>query len=737
MLRSSLWLVRTGAAIYFILVLGITLSVLAFRYSAESIREKEQLRFDIVTKQATMLVKNRMDAYRQTLYAGVGLFDSSVSVERNEWHDFVKTLRIDKNFSGIQGLGFAEVVYPNKKNEYISKIRKDGFADYSIRPGGERDIYTPIVYLEPFNERNKQAFGYDMFSEATRREAMVRAVTSGEAATSGKVRLVQENNIDEQAGFLTYVPVYHKGMPIKTKEERMAAIKGFVYAPFRMKDLMHGVLGSRYESIDLEIYDGESVDPGNLLFDTHEKHDAIPSMSEEVQLDINGRLWTLHFKSLKEFENEANTYEPWVILTFGILLSGALFGVMLAIVQTRERAQALADKMTEKLSLSEERLRFALEGSGDGIWDWNIVTNEVFFSKRWKEMLGFADDEIQGSLDEWKNRIYPDDLEQVFEDVKEHFDGKTQVYINEHRMRRKDGSYMWILDRGVVVSRDRYGKPTRMVGSHTDITPQKNAEDELKKINEHLAGLVEKETARRMEKDRLLIQQSKLATMGEMIGAIGHQWRQPLNSLGLMIQDTVFAHEYGELDKEYLIHFKEEAMNTIQTMSKTIDDFKNFFSPNKKEEQFFLEDAILQSIKILEAQFKSNNIKIFFDIDSVHKHDYICYKNELNQVILNILANAKDALLEKRPQNSFVKIEVVDITAGYEIIIEDSAGGIQEDIIGKVFDPYFTTKEEGKGTGIGLYMSKDIVVEHLGGKIGAENSENGAKFTIWLPHKEG
>jgi PAS domain S-box-containing protein len=734
--RSSLWLVRTRAAIYFILALGVALSILAFRYSAESIKEKERLRFDIVTKQAAMLVKNRMDAYKQTLYAGSGLFDSSVSVERNEWRDFVKTLRIDKNFSGIQGLGFAEVVYPNKKNEHISKIRKEGFADYSIRPDGERDIYTPIIYLEPFNDRNKRAFGYDMFSEQTRREAMVRAVVSGEAATSRKVRLVQENNIDEQAGFLTYAPVYHKGMPIQTKEERMAAIKGFVYAPFRMKDLMSGVLGSKYENIDLEIYDGEEIDSRNLLFDTHEKHDATSFMSEEVQLDINGQIWTLYFKSLKGFDSEVSTL-PWVILIFGILLSSSLFGVMLAIVQTKERAQTLADKMTEELSLSEERLRFVLEGSGDGIWDWNIATNEVFFSKRWKEMLGFADDEIQGSLDEWKNRVHPDDLEQVFEDVKEHFDGKTQVYINEHRVKCKNGSYKWILDRGVVVSRDRYGKPTRMVGSHTDITPQKDAEDELKKINEHLAGLVEKETAKRMEKDRLLIQQSKLATMGEMIGAIGHQWRQPLNSLGLMIQDTVFAHEYGELDKEYLKHFKEESMNTIQSMSKTIDDFKNFFSPNKKEERFFLEDAILQSIKILEAQFKSNSIKIFFDIDLAHKHDYICYKNELNQVILNILANAKDALLEKKPQDPFVKVEVVSVFEGYEITIEDSAGGIAEGIIDKIFDPYFTTKEEGKGTGIGLYMSKDIVVEHLGGKISVKNSENGAKFTIWLPRKEG
>lgn len=518
----------------------------------------------------------------------------------------------------------------------------------------------------------------------------------------------------------------------------MAAIQGFVYAPFRAKDLMNGVMGNRYKDIDLEIYDGISTDRSSLMFDAHPSHDdrIDNSLSDLVLLNIDGRTWTLYFRPLKGFFDEAKSSEPLYVLIGGILLSFAVFTIMLSLVRTKEKAQELAEKITKELSISEERLRFALEGSGDGIWDWNIKGDEIFFSKRWKEMLGFGEDEISNNLDEWKKRVHGDDVGRVELDLRAHFEGGTPIYINEHRVQTKDGSYKWILDRGIVVSRDKDGSPLRMVGSHTDITAQKEAEEKLKTINEHLSKVVEEEIAKRIEKDKLLIQQSKLATMGEMIGAIGHQWRQPLNSLGILVQDILFAHKYGELDEKYLEEFKESAMQMIRNMSSTIDDFKNFFSPNKREEQFFIEDAIAQTLKILEAQFKNNDIEILFDSQSIKKHSYICYKNELNQVILNILANAKDALLERKPTVRFVKIDVENSDGGIGISIEDSAGGIAEDIIGKVFDSYFTTKGEEKGTGIGLYMSKNIIEEHLGGKVWVENTSNGARFKIWLPNKE-
>lgn len=244
--------------------------------------------------------------------------------------------------------------------------------------------------------------------------------------------------------------------------------------------------------------------------------------------------------------------------------------------------------------------------------------------------------------------------------------------------------------------------------------------------------LIKQIEAEKLHKERLLIQQSKLAAMGEMIGAIAHQWRQPLNSLGLLVQDVEFAFDEEELDKEYVVHFKDKAMDAIKYMSKTIDDFKNFFSPHKKIETFFIEEAIRQTLSILEAQFKNNNIAVTFG-SNAQKIPYVCNKNELSQVFLNILANAKDALLDKKNTEKFIVINTFADRELATITIEDSAGGIPTDIIDKIFESHFTTKEQSGGTGIGLYMSKSIVEEHLGGSITVENTDNGAKFTIRLP----
>lgn len=197
---------KTRFASYLLLAIGIMISLSAYLHLNENFEERERLRFLTVTKQVTLLVKNRMDAYRQTLYAGAGLFNASNEGTRAEWRTFVKSLKIEENFPGIQGLGYSEVARPFEKDKLVAKVRADGFANFDIKPVGVRDIYTSIIYLEPFNERNKRAFGYDMYSEEVRREAMNRAIVSGAAALTGKVHLLQENNVDVQAGFLMYVP---------------------------------------------------------------------------------------------------------------------------------------------------------------------------------------------------------------------------------------------------------------------------------------------------------------------------------------------------------------------------------------------------------------------------------------------------------------------------------------------------------------------------------------------------
>jgi len=229
----------------------------------------------------------------------------------------------------------------------------------------------------------------------------------------------------------------------------------------------------------------------------------------------------------------------------------------------------------------------------------------------------------------------------------------------------------------------------------------------------------------------LLIQQSRLAAMGEMIGNIAHQWRQPLNAIGLVIQNILDAYEYSELTKDYLEKQVVKAGDIIHFMSQTIDDFRNFFKQDKEKRDFSLKETIVKTISFVEAGFKNHNIQLELDIgEDIIVHGY---PNEYSQVLLNILNNAKDAYLNENKRRRWVKISASAADKRSVVVIRDNAGGISEKIISKIFEPYFTTKEPGKGTGIGLYMSKAIIEKNMGGSLAARNIGNGAEFRIEVP----
>jgi len=248
---------------------------------------------------------------------------------------------------------------------------------------------------------------------------------------------------------------------------------------------------------------------------------------------------------------------------------------------------------------------------------------------------------------------------------------------------------------------------------------------EINKLNKDLEIKIKKAVEENQKKEQLLFQQSKLVAMGEMIGAIAHQWRQPLNSLALNIQLLVDDFFDKKVDNKYIEEFEKKSLNIINFMSKTIDDFREFFKNDKEKEKFDLMEAVIDVLKLIDKQIKNHNISI--DINGSGK-TILGYKNELKQVILNIITNAKDALIEKNIKDAKISIFVHDNT----IVIEDNAGGIPKEIGDRIFEPYFTTKEEGKGTGIGLYISKVIIEEHFKGKIYFENTQNGVKFIIEL-----
>ncbi|MBF0317676.1 MAG: PAS domain S-box protein [Nitrospirae bacterium] len=259
-------------------------------------------------------------------------------------------------------------------------------------------------------------------------------------------------------------------------------------------------------------------------------------------------------------------------------------------------------------------------------------------------------------------------------------------------------------------------------------------QQELQLLNRTLEDRVRDEIARRLEGEQMLIQQSKLAAMGEMLSMIAHQWRQPLSSITTISGDMQVSLVLDTFSKDELYESLKKINYQAQYLSKTIDDFRLFFSPRKKRENIYLGDIIDQALAIIKNSLDYNAIKVRIDCSlasQIHT-----YANEITQVLLNVFKNAQDALVARRIQAPEITVACKDDNGFFAVLdIQDNAGGMPEEIIDKVFEPYFTTKDNSTGTGLGLYMSKMIIEKHCGGELSVKNTGQGACFTIRLPYK--
>lgn len=399
-----------------------------------------------------------------------------------------------------------------------------------------------------------------------------------------------------------------------------------------------------------------------------------------------------------------------------------------------ERKQA-----EELLRLSEERFRGLVEQAPVGIFVADAQGHYIDVNPAGTQMLGYTHEEICRMS--FVDVLAPEEMAQIPEEVDRLADGK--VHRHEWRFKRKDDSFFI----GEVIGRQL--PDGRLQGILRDMTEHKKAEAMLKDMNEELElrvadrtqelanslNMLRVETNERLqatealrEKERMLIQQSRQAAMGEMIGNIAHQWRQPLNTLGLHAQRINLFYGSPNFNKEFLENSTAKTMEIIKHMSKTIDDFRNYFKPEKEKTVFKVIDAIKNTLSLLEGNFHNPPIAIDF---VEHGNPVIKgYQNEFAQAFLNILNNARDAIIEWKITDPRIIITICSEESCAVVTVADNAGGIPDEIINKVFDPYFTTKGPQVGTGIGLFMSKTIIEKNMGGKLTVRNTDTGAEFRI-------
>jgi len=827
---SQRW--RMPVVVWLTLLICLAMTGLAWHSVKTSTEQAAADGFQRLVQEIGDNLLQRMRAYEQVLRGGVALFQASDAVTRADWRHYVGTLRIDENFPGIQGIGFAKLIQPHELSRHIAAIRAEGFADYSVRPPGERALYTSIIYLEPFNQRNQAAFGYDMFSEPTRHAAMSLARDRAQTAVSGKVILKQEITRDVQNGFLMYLPLYRQGAALETVEQRRAALLGYVYSPFRVNDFMRGTLGGKQADLDLRLYDGPTPVADRLLYQSqlaaHADPRAAPRFRGTLKLELPGRIWLLEVRSTPLYEAGLDSAKPHIVLSAGLTISLLLTAFVWSLATRRQKAQALADTMTatlrereafiqaivdhaadgivvidsagkilsfnhaaesifgyradevlgrdvailmpepersrhdgyirryvqsgaarilgmrrevtglrkngetfpldlavsevhqggervfaglmrditerkqaeEALRASEERFDLAIRGANDGLWDWNLKSNTVYFSPRWKEMLGYAENEIGSGVEEWSSRVHPDDFEPVMAAVRAHLDGKTPLYLSEHRIRHRDGHYLWVLDRGIA-QRDEAGQPYRMVGIHTDISERK-----------------------RMERMK-----------NEFVSTVSHELRTPLTairgSLGLIAGGVA-----GELPEQARGLIEMAAANTERLLALIndlldMDKIQSGVMPLDLKRQPIMplvEQAVATNQGYAEQYGVSYRI-----VQGLPAAEAKVDAARFLQVMANLLSNAAKF---SHPGGS-IEVALQDEGGMLRISVTDHGVGIPEEFRSRIFEKFSQgdssdSRHKG-GTGLGLSISKSLV-EKMGGQIGFDSVVGqGTTFYFTLP----
>ena len=383
------------------LLVSLGLTIIIWQAIVTDTERSAQERFNFTAADIERRIAERMHTYEQILRGAAGLFQSSQSVTRAEWREYVSTLRVGATLPGIQGVGYVETIHETRLAQRLAEIRADGKPDFRLYPEGNRPEYTTIVYLEPDNWRNRRAFGYDMTTDPTRRAALVLARDTGNAVVSGKVRLVQETAEAPQAGFLMYMPLYRQDKPTNTVAARHAALYGYVYAPFRVDDLMAGIGGLDRSVVALEVFYGPKTTVDDRLYASANLAQASAghfprAMTQKGLLTVGQKQWTVRITSLPSFEAGVDRQKAQIVLICGMLISVLVFSMVRALAITRASAMQLAGEMTAALGEAEAKFGSMVQVANVGV----IIADEqgtvISGNPHAATLFGYPQDSLSG-----------------------------------------------------------------------------------------------------------------------------------------------------------------------------------------------------------------------------------------------------------------------------------------------------------------------------------------------------
>lgn len=698
-------------------VLGTGLATWAV---SETTRALDEARFLSDARWTVESVRRRLNTYTALLHGGAGLLATSGHADARRFETYVRQLDIGVRYRGIQGIGYAQRVAASEVQALERRMKDELGTDFKVHPDVERAEYFPILYLQPMDARNRQALGYDMFSEFVRNEAMSRARDTGEMAASGKVVLVQEIDENQQAGFLIYYPVYRDGGIPQTVEDRRRDLLGFIYSPFRAGDLFTGVFSGQEQTLlYFEVYDGPAPELDQRLYASQATPPAKPRFARTLPLEIGGRSWSVHFESTPAFV--ANSYHPLVWSVFGTGL--ALSSVIVAITHSLSRARARA----VRLQSASSRLAAIVESTSDAIISQDLNRIVTSWNRGAEQLMGYTADEMIGQvLDPLVPSDHADEDGKLLEEIRQ---GRSITNLETARV-TKDGRRLEVL---VTISplRDESGRIVGASKIFQDITNRKRAEREL-----HMAQAAiqaHAETLQAVVSERTAKLKETIRELEAFSYSLSHDMRTPLRSIRSYAQ-FVMA-DFGPILDPAAVEYLQKIIAAVRRMERLIADVLELTRMSRRDVRIEPVDVgklvggLIQERE--ELQLPRADVLVEGSLPVV-----LGNHASLEQCMSNLLGNAVKFV--PRGVTPEVRVSGTAANGKVRIVVQDNGIGIPTEAQARVFEMFH--RHHGgsgyEGTGLGLAIVKRAV-ERMSGRVGVESEVGkGSRFWVELPAPE-
>lgn len=442
--------------------------------------EAQEVEFRHLTQTAEMLIVNQIDEYQQILTGVEQLYRSSNHVSADEFHAYVSDFINQWQDQGLQAIGFIKYIDLQDKQTQVDLDLPLPTLLSALKPAHHEKIFAPVVYIEPRLALNKALLWQNVFANAQTRTELLRMVGQEKMVLANSPLLEAEGHA--VSAHLLYLPVYSHPPHANQAKKLPRILNGWIFMRMSTEALLRNVLAPlEQQYVHFDISDVTDSKP-YLLYHTEKNgavsHQHLARIVLNNTLKIHGRIWRIQARSTTQFESAIQYQAANQIALSGIFISLLLSGIVYFAV-LRLRAHEMLKRFNRELDESEQRWRFAVEGTGDGIWDWNLERNEISFSERWKSMFGFGGIELNQSTDNWFKRIHPEDVAQAMMLIEKLVKGEREDYSQEYRMRCKDNQWKWVLDRGMVLNRDSAGRPRHLLGIVADVSKIKQSEQAL------------------------------------------------------------------------------------------------------------------------------------------------------------------------------------------------------------------------------------------------------------------